>query len=128
MREREETMKGFIKLFAIGAAALALAGCQTLASSEGYKFEQIGQRTPTTVSVRLVRADETYVSGTRLYAVHWTHEGPKATPKQQLLPLEPDAQGNFVYRGTNIDAGDTLRLAARIGPDGSPIYGSVEVH
>lgn len=121
-------MKDLNKLLAVGGVVLALAGCQTLASSGDYKFEQVGQATATTVTVRLVHADESPVAGARLYSVRWTHEGPKATPKQDLTPLQPDAQGTFAYRGDHLDAGDTLRLAARIEPDGSLIYGSVEVH
>lgn len=121
-------MKKSIKLLAVGGVALALAGCQSLASSGDYKFEQVGQPTATGVSVRLVRTDESPVVGALLYSVRWTHEGPKATPRQQLTPLQPDSQGLFVYRGDHLDSGDTLRLAARVEPDGSLIYGSVEVH
>lgn len=127
-RERENIMKYSIKLLAIGSVALALAGCQTPASSGDYKFEQAGQATATTVPVRLVRADESPVVGAQLYLVRWTHEGPKTTPRQQLTPLQPDAQGSFVYRGNHLDTGDTLRLAARVEPDGSLIYGSVDIH
>lgn len=121
-------MKYPIKLLAVGGVALALAGCQTLASSADYKFEQVGQTSATAVPVRLVRANESPVAGAQLYFVRWTHEGPKTTPRQQLTPLQSDAQGNFVYHGDHLDTGDTLRLAARIEPDGSLIYGSVEIH
>lgn len=121
-------MKDSTKLLVIAGIALALAGCQTLASSAGYKFEQVGGPTGSTVSVRLVHADESPVVGAQLYLVSWTHEGPKVTPKQHLTPLQPDAQGNFVYRGNDLETSDALRLAARIEPGGPLIYGGVEVH
>lgn len=121
-------MNAFTKLLAVASLAVALAGCQTLASSSGYKFEQVGRPTGTTVSVRLVHADEAPVAGVQLYSVSWQHLGPKATPSQQLTPLQTDAQGNFVYRADDLEAGHTLRLAARIEPNSSLIYGSVEVH
>lgn len=120
-------MKSLIQFLAIAGITAVLAGCQTFNQSGEYKFEQAGQRTGNTVPVRLVRADESPVVGSQLYFVSWTHEGPKETPKQHLTPLQPNAQGNFVYRDGDVDAGDTLRLAARIEPDGSLIYGSVEV-
>lgn len=121
-------MKVSIKLLAIAGIALVLAGCQTLASSGDYKFEQVGRLTGTTISVRLVHADESPATVAQLYSVSWRHLGPKATPSQQLTPLQAGAQGNFAYRGGHLDIGDTLRLAARIEPDRSLIYGSVEVH
>lgn len=121
-------MKSITRLLAITGIAFALAGCQTLNQSDDYKFEQVSKPTGTTVSIRLVHADETPVPGAQLYSVSWQHFGPKTTPRQQLTPLQPDAQGNFVYRVDDLDTGDTLRLAARIGADGSLLYGRVEVH
>lgn len=121
-------MKSLTQFLAIAGITAVLAGCQTFNQSGEYKFEQVGQRTGNTVPVRLVRADESPVVGSQLYFVSWTHEGPKVTPKQHLTPLQPDAQGNFVYRGNDLDTGDTLRLAARVGSDSSLIYGSVVVH
>ncbi len=121
-------MNTFTKLLAITSFAVALAGCQTLASSSGYEFEQVGRLTGTTVSVRLVYADEAPVAGAQLYSVRWRHLGPKATPSQKLTPLQTDAEGNFVYRAHDLEAGHTLRLAARVTSKSSLIYGSVEVH
>lgn len=121
-------MKSLTQLLAIAGVTAVLAGCQTFNQSGEYKFEQIGQPAETTMAVRLVHIDESPVVGARLYSVSWTHEGPKVTPRQHLTPLQPDAQGNFVYRGNDLDTGDTVRLAARIEPEGSLIYGSVEVH
>ena len=121
-------MKSLIQFLAIAGITAVLAGCQTFNQSGEYKFEQVGQRTGTTMAVRLVHIDESPVVGSQIYFVSWTHEGPKVTPKQHLTPLQFDAQGNFVYRGNDLDSGDTLRLAARIEPEGSLIYGSVEVH
>lgn len=121
-------MKSLTQLLAIAGVTAVLAGCQTFNQSGEYKFEQAGQPAGITMAVRLVHIDEPPVIGARLYSVRWTHEGPKATPKQQLTPLQPDAQGNFIYRGNDLDTGDMLRLAARIEPEGPLIYGSVKVH
>ena len=128
-------MKNITKLLtgpAVIAAALALAACQTVFNeSADYKFELVGKPVAngggTTVSVRLARTDESPVAGAQLYVVRWRYAGSKATPSEQLSPLQPGTQGNFTYSSGSLHAGDTLRLAARIAPDGALIHGSVEV-
>jgi hypothetical protein len=117
----------------LGAVALALAGCQTLPPPPGeYKFELIGTPTVvdhrTTVSVSLVRTDESPVVGAQVYAEHWVTGGPKTAPNHvQLEALSADSKGRFAYSSDTLREGDTLHLAARIQPGTSLIHGSVIV-
>jgi hypothetical protein len=127
-------MKNITRLLAITGIAFALAGCQTAFNPPGdYKFEQSGEPTrtdqDTSVSVRFVHANESAVAGATLYTVRWVPTSKKNAPiTQKLTPLQPDGRGGFLYTAGSIHTGDTLRLAARIGPDGSLFYGSVEAH
>jgi|SRR5579864_1839741 len=129
-------MKHNKRLFAcstIGAVALALASCQTLPPPSGeYKFELIGTPTfvnhRTTVSVRLVRTDESPVVGAQVYAEYWITGGPKTAPNHlQLEALSADPKGRFAYSSDSLREGDTLHLAARIQPGTPLIHGSVNI-
>ena len=126
-------MKGFKRLLAIAGIAVALAGCQTANGASGdYRFELVGQPVfsagSTTVSVRLVHADGSPIHGAELYAEHWVDTGAKGAPsRNQRIPLHADGHGSFTYSSDGLHEGDTLRLEARITPDSSLIYGSVEV-
>lgn len=125
--------KGLLAFAAIAGISMTLAGCQTGPANSGdYKFELVGEPTftgkGTTVTVRLVRLDESLVAGAQLYAEHWIPTGLKARPSvRQRIMLQVDGPGNFIYHSDFLHQGDTLELAAIIGPDSSPIRGEVEI-
>jgi hypothetical protein len=128
-------MKNFKRLLtgtAMAAVALALAACQTN-QADDYRFEVVGTPIKTdsgiTLTVHLARADGSPVTSAVLYADHWVHTGAKAgqSSKNRVIPLQTDGRGNYTYASNNLHTGDTLGLAARIPPDSSLIWGSVEV-
>jgi hypothetical protein len=81
-----------------------------------------------TVTVRLAHADGSATTGAQLFVVRWNQTVGKGTlNKERLVPLLAGDHGDFSYTSDSLHAGDTLRLAARIGPDDALIHGSIEV-
>ncbi len=115
-------MKTYTKLLLAGGATLLLAACQSIAEPDSYKFEQVGRSGP--FAVRLVRTDETPVTGARLYLERRAFTGPKSANLVQETPLEANADGSFTLDGNH--AGERLNLAAHLS-DGSVIRGRIDV-
>lgn len=114
-------MKTFTKLLLAGGAALLLTACQSLTEPDGFKFV-VGASNP--LSVRLESADQTPVTGARLFLERRALTGPKSQNLIQEVPLRAAGDGSFTIDGDH--GGERLSLAARL-PDGSVIHGRIDV-
>ena len=130
-------MKTIGKLRAAFAAIAIIgtaAGCATFNESGAYRFEAVGQPVPsnagTTLTVRMLNvANGQRVTDAEVFYLHPVYPiSPRATPAVQWerTPLKPDGHGDYIFQGSNLHAGDTLRLTARVPGSENLVVGTVE--
>jgi hypothetical protein len=115
-------------------AMIVTAGCAGLIESSTYKFEIVGQPVATnagrTLTVRMVNASNGQpVRNAEVFAVHAVFAPSlKALPSVQWVRtrLKPDGHGDYLYEATNLNAGEALRLTARVPGADAQIVGTVE--
>ena len=111
------------------ATTLSFGASSSAAWAAGdYRFQTAGCLSGDVVRVRLIDdATGKFVTNVQVFAVHRRWLPSKGAPRfiEQRVALTPDGEGRFIYEGTDVQPGASIRLAAQF--DGSDISGSVNV-
>ena len=111
---------------------VATAGCASVSGSSAYRFELVAQRGTTnaaTITVLMVDASTGQaVTNANVYAFPPEHTlSAKDIRWVRWIKLKPNGRGGYVYQGTNLHAGETIRLNARVPSLDTLIVGTVEI-